>query len=113
MNSILVTGGCGFIGSNFVRLLLSNNASLLKSKGFDRVINVDALTYAGNPENLADLESSDAYVFAHNSILDQDAIEVLEESQRILSAAVRSRVTGVGLGLRCSRCRRKTQVHLP
>ncbi len=77
MNSILVTGGCGFIGSNFVRLLLSNNASLLKSKGYDRLVNVDALTYAGNPENLADFESSESYVFSHTSILDQDTIESL------------------------------------
>ena len=83
MNSILVTGGCGFIGSNFIRLLLSKNASLLTEHGFDRVINLDALTYAGNPENLADLEDSDAYVFVHASILEQERIEALLEEHNV------------------------------
>jgi dTDP-glucose 4,6-dehydratase len=49
MQNILVTGGCGFIGSNFIRCLLTES-------GFDgRVVNVDKLTYAGNPENLTDI----------------------------------------------------------
>ena len=47
--NILVTGGCGFIGSNFIRIALGARKSL-------RVTNLDALTYAGNPENLKDLE---------------------------------------------------------
>lgn len=52
MKNILVTGGCGFIGANFIHFLFS-------AGGFDgRVINVDNLTYAGNPENLADLPES-------------------------------------------------------
>ena len=72
MNSILITGGSGFIGSNFIRLLLSNNASLLKENGYDHLINLDALTYAGNPANLADLEDSEAYEFVHASILEQE-----------------------------------------
>ena len=47
--NLLVTGGCGFIGSNFIRYLMANN-------GFSgRIINVDKLTYAGNPENLEDI----------------------------------------------------------
>ena len=49
--TILVTGGAGFIGSNFVRMLLEDRPD-------DRVINLDALTYAGNLENLKDVESS-------------------------------------------------------
>ena len=49
MKNILVTGGLGFIGSNFIRMLL-------KSGEFNRVINFDKQTYAGNPENLQDLE---------------------------------------------------------
>ncbi|MDQ8205194.1 dTDP-glucose 4,6-dehydratase [Pelagicoccus sp. SDUM812003] len=77
MNSILVTGGCGFIGSNFVRILLRDDAKLLKASGFDRIVNVDALTYAGNPANLTDLESSEAYLFSHTSILDQGKIASL------------------------------------
>ena len=50
MKNILVTGGCGFIGSNFVRYLLKES----DFKG--RVVNVDKLTYAGNQDNLADIE---------------------------------------------------------
>lgn len=59
MNNLLVTGGCGFIGSNFVRYLFEES-------GFSgRVINVDSLTYAGNPESVADIEEAypDRYVF--------------------------------------------------
>jgi len=52
---ILVTGGAGFIGSNFVRLLLGESSH--------HVINLDALTYAGNPENLKDVEDHDRYSF--------------------------------------------------
>jgi dTDP-glucose 4,6-dehydratase len=67
MSGILVTGGCGFIGSNFVRLLLRQRPGV-------RVINLDALTYAGNPENLADVEGDSRYRFIHGSIADPDAV---------------------------------------
>ena len=50
VRNLLVTGGCGFIGSNFIRYLLE------KSDFSGRIVNVDKLTYAGNPENLRDLE---------------------------------------------------------
>jgi dTDP-glucose 4,6-dehydratase len=50
MNKILVTGGLGFIGSNFIRMLLEQTECAL-------VINLDKQTYAGNPENLADFEN--------------------------------------------------------
>lgn len=50
MKNMLVTGGCGFIGTNFIRYLLN------ESDYTGRIINVDNLTYAGNPENLADIE---------------------------------------------------------
>ena len=46
---LLVTGGCGFIGSNFVRYVLAERPEWL-------IVNLDSLTYAGNPENLADVE---------------------------------------------------------
>jgi dTDP-glucose 4,6-dehydratase len=70
MHSILVTGGCGFIGSNFIRYLLTES-------GFDgRVVNVDKLTYAGNPENLADVAEKfpDRYDFVHADICDRSAL---------------------------------------
>lgn len=83
MNSILVTGGCGFIGSNFVRLLLSNNGSLLQANGYDLLINLDALTYAGNPGNLTDLASSTSYEFVHANILDKARIERILAEQSV------------------------------
>lgn len=56
MQSILVTGGAGFIGSNFVRYMLHKCPDY-------RIIVLDALTYAGNRENLADLEKDPRYLF--------------------------------------------------
>jgi dTDP-glucose 4,6-dehydratase len=63
MRTILVTGGCGFIGSNFVRLMLEEYSDI-------KVVNVDALTYAGNLGNLADVLDDERHVFAHGSICD-------------------------------------------
>ncbi len=51
INNLLVTGGCGFIGSNFIRYLLE------ESDFSGRIINVDKITYAGNPENLREIDS--------------------------------------------------------
>ncbi|HLF93879.1 MAG TPA: dTDP-glucose 4,6-dehydratase [Planctomycetota bacterium] len=67
---LLVTGGCGFIGSNFVRLVL-------RARKAARVVNLDALTYAGNPENLRDVESDPRYEFVHASIVDEDRVDAL------------------------------------
>jgi dTDP-glucose 4,6-dehydratase len=66
MKNMLVTGGCGFIGANFVRYLLE------ESDFTGRIINVDKLTYAGNPENLADIETDykDRYIFIKDDICD-------------------------------------------
>jgi dTDP-glucose 4,6-dehydratase len=61
--NILVTGGCGFIGSNFVRMLLQGPGG--------RVVNLDKLTYAGNPANLADVAGSARYAFVHGDIADE------------------------------------------
>ena len=63
--NLLVTGGCGFIGSNFIRQRLTEKGSALT-----KLVNLDALTYAGNPANLADLASDRRYVFAHGDIGD-------------------------------------------
>ena len=54
MENILVTGGCGFIGSNFIRFLLG------RADFAGRIVNVDNLTYAGNPENLAGVSAIDS-----------------------------------------------------
>ena len=70
MQRLIVTGGCGFIGSNFVRLLLADEPQT-------RVVNVDKLTYAGNLENLRDVESDPRYAFRRADIVDSAAIEAL------------------------------------
>jgi dTDP-glucose 4,6-dehydratase len=62
----LVTGGCGFIGSNFIRRLLAD-APMAAS----RVVNLDKLTYAGNPANLADVAGDSRYNFVHGDIGDE------------------------------------------
>src|SRR6185436_6373801 len=63
--NLLVTGGCGFIGSNFIRQRLTEKNSPLA-----KLVNLDALTYAGNPANLADLSGDPRYVFSHGDIGD-------------------------------------------
>ena len=79
MNSMLVTGGCGFIGTNFVRYLLK------ESDFSGRVINVDKLTYAGNPENLSDIEKDfpERYIFTKTDICDQEGMARIFEDYRI------------------------------
>jgi dTDP-glucose 4,6-dehydratase len=67
---LLVTGGCGFIGSNFIRYFL-------KSYPDDSLINVDRLTYAGNVENLSDLSQSPYYHFIRGDITDAPRMEEL------------------------------------
>ena len=72
MKTILVTGGCGFIGTNFIKYLFN-------STGFDgSVINLDKLTYAGNPKNLLDIEESyggSRYFFEQGDVVDASAIQ--------------------------------------
>jgi dTDP-glucose 4,6-dehydratase len=70
MKNLMVTGGCGFIGGNFIRYLLDE-------AGYDgRIINVDKLTYAGNPASLADVAAKfgERYVFEQVDICDASAI---------------------------------------
>jgi len=70
MKNMLVTGGCGFIGTNFIRYLLK------ESDFSGRIINVDKLTYAGNPENLFDIERDfpGRYFFVKADICDREGI---------------------------------------
>lgn len=76
MNSVLVTGGAGFIGSNFVRYLLNQEPEV-------RVINLDALTYAGSLENLRDLPHPERYSFVHGNICDRSLVDDLLRRHRI------------------------------
>ncbi len=76
MKSILVTGGAGFIGSNFVRMVLSEHLGYL-------VVNLDKLTYAGNLENLADLQNHDRYRFVHGDICDGPLVERLIDEHQV------------------------------
>jgi dTDP-glucose 4,6-dehydratase len=67
---LLVTGGCGFIGSNFIRHILG------KYPGY-RIVNFDALTYAGNPENLKDIRRDARYTFVQGKIEDAGLVSDL------------------------------------
>jgi dTDP-glucose 4,6-dehydratase len=67
MKRILVTGGCGFIGANFVRMELEAYPEL-------EITNLDALTYAGNPDNLLGLESEPRYRFVRGDIADRPLV---------------------------------------
>ena len=70
MKNYLVTGGAGFIGSNFILYMLGKYQDV-------KIVNVDKLTYAGNLENLKDVEGNPNYAFVQADICDQDAIEGL------------------------------------
>jgi dTDP-glucose 4,6-dehydratase len=76
--NLFVTGGCGFIGSNFIRQRLTEAGSPLM-----RLVNLDALTYAGNPANLADLEGDSRYVFVHGNIGDAELVSRLLVEHKI------------------------------
>ena len=67
---ILVTGGAGFIGSNFIRYVLQTRPDVF-------IVNLDLLTYAGSLENLKDLPSPDRYAFIKGDICDQAQVEDL------------------------------------
>jgi len=84
--TLLITGGCGFIGSNFIRFALTRRDDL-------RIINFDALTYSGNPENLADFEDDDRLRFVKGDICDAGRLdEVLGEADAVVHFAAESHV---------------------
>ena len=66
MGTMIVTGGAGFIGSNFVRMALADTG--------DRVVVFDKLTYAGSLESLADVREHERFAFVRGDIADADAV---------------------------------------
>ena len=70
IKKILITGGAGFIGSHLVRLFVNKNHDF-------QIFNLDALTYAGNLENLSDIEDKENYTFIKGDITDESFIELL------------------------------------
>ena len=89
MKTYLVTGGAGFIGSNFIHYMFDKYGNDI------RIINVDVLTYAGNLENLKDIEDRENYTFVKADITDKDAIGKIfaeNEIDRVVHFAAESHV---------------------
>jgi dTDP-glucose 4,6-dehydratase len=75
--TLLVTGGAGFIGSNFIHYMLENYPQC-------RIINLDKLTYAGNLENLEDVASDPRYEFIHGDIRDKELVRKIYEKVQVV-----------------------------
>src|SRR6188768_4508786 len=75
MKTILVTGGAGFIGSNFIPYFLESNSEC-------HIVNLDALTYAGNLANLKEIENDPRYSFVHGDICDRALVDSLFSEHR-------------------------------
>lgn len=83
---LLVTGGAGFIGSNFIRYWLKQHPN-------DEIVNLDLLTYAGNPKNVRDLESNQRYTFIKGDICDPDTVKrAVEGADTVVHFAAESHV---------------------
>ncbi|MCI6930506.1 MAG: dTDP-glucose 4,6-dehydratase [Methanobrevibacter boviskoreani] len=86
MTTVLVTGGAGFIGSNFLRYMVN------KYPNYD-FINLDALTYCGNLENLKDIEDKDNYSFVKGNVCDRELVNgIVENVDYIVHFAAESHV---------------------
>ncbi len=83
---LLVTGGAGFIGSNYIHYILENYPE-------DKVVNLDALTYAGNLENLKSIENNPNYKFVHGDIMDGVLVsELMKDIDVVVHFAAESHV---------------------
>lgn len=76
MKNLLVTGGAGFIGSNFIHYLIKKHPKYL-------IVNLDLLTYAGNIYNLSDLEDDSRHIFVHGDITDYELVKKLIQNYKI------------------------------
>ena len=86
MTTILVTGGAGFIGSCFIRQMLNKHPDY-------KIINLDALTYCGNLENLKDIETNPNYEFIHGNICDKKLVkDITSQCDCIVNFAAESHV---------------------
>ncbi len=84
--TLLVTGGAGFIGSNFILYWMKHHPE-------DKIINLDALTYAGNLENLRSIQDSKNYIFVEGNIVDRDLVErIVADVDMIVHFAAESHV---------------------
>lgn len=75
MNKYFITGGCGFIGSNFIRYILNRDDSSI-------IINLDKLTYAGNPNNLIEFNNDERYIFYHGDICDSKIVNEIFQQHK-------------------------------
>lgn len=80
MKTLLVTGGCGFIGSNFIHYIFKNCSDT-------EIINLDNLTYAGNPENLSTIENDNRYTFIRGDITNSEEVTAIFEKHAIDTVA--------------------------
>ena len=98
MRTYLVTGGAGFIGSNYIHYMFRKYDSEI------RIINVDVLTYAGNLENLKDIENRENYTFVKADITDKEAIRKIfseNDIDRVVHLQRRAMWTAASRTRRC------------